>query len=181
VDIDELEETLSGLPTNHQLAFTAILADRMLGVAKQVVPEEVARAPFLAQALELVWRTIAGEKIPRPQFRELHSKIDKLFPESEDDDEGPGQVIDNTASTVTLALGIIYDPKDAAELAASAGGLAEDVMALAYEDSDKASAAEEKWQAGALKALKKLGDKPATREFFASLKDYDRGPLANQD
>jgi hypothetical protein len=77
-------------------------------------------------------------------------------------------------------LGIIYAPEDGAEMASSAGGLAEDVVALAYKNSKKAAAAEEKWQAAALQALKQLGAVPATREFFASLKDYDRGPLARE-
>src|SRR5215217_838585 len=78
-------EALTGLSENHRVAFAASCCERLLPNYRAFVHQEGwGRPDVLREGLTVVWRQLAGERLPEAYIRQLACQCEEAAPHTED-------------------------------------------------------------------------------------------------
>lgn len=175
--LSELRKELQKFPLIKQIAFGAICASRLLEELRQSRIEELDAVAFMEEALAWVWVHLATSKLEIDEsYENLMDQLNELRPVDEDD-RRYDQFTFMVARAVIAVFSIMNEPDQSVKFASWAGADTVSAYSLRYAEHKRIAKEEWVWQGKALDVLKGLEPGPITRAVFASIPEYDRGPL----
>jgi hypothetical protein len=178
MDFDQRARALSQAGIAACIAFAAGVAERALKEGRRVREDAVRGHPEFGRAVERLWeQALRGSSTYDRETEVLHAEISRSIP-SLLDAARPDPAIEYIARAISMGLFVLRHPEEAGKYAANAGGAMINLVGTVYTNSEKVQNAERAWQDQAVAALQLWQKGPFSRDVFAPIPEYDRGPVA---